>query len=168
MAARKIAELQRPELFKQEYPATAAEAFQMSGHDSFIPPALIARARKAVCEESGPLVIGYDPAWTGGDRHAMACRRGRRVIKVESRHAARHRARRRLAQAGDRQRRPAKLFIDVGGVGAGVYDRLKQWGRPTRRSCEAVNFGSPPFEPPPLDEHGRPWAGRSTAAPRCG
>ena len=57
----------------------------MSGHDSFIPPALIAAARKASCEPSGPLVIGYDPAWTGGDRHAMAFRRGRRLIKVETR-----------------------------------------------------------------------------------
>jgi hypothetical protein len=34
---------------------------------------------------SGPLVIGFDPAWMGGDRHARAWRRGRRVIKVESR-----------------------------------------------------------------------------------
>jgi len=68
----KIAELKDPVLFKQEYPATAAEAFQMSGHDSYIPPVLVARARKAPCEASGPLVIGFDPAWMGGDRHAMA------------------------------------------------------------------------------------------------
>ena len=38
----KIAEFKDPVLFKQEYPATAAEAFQMSGHDSYIPPALVA------------------------------------------------------------------------------------------------------------------------------
>ena len=81
----KIAELGDADLFAQEYPATAAEAFRMSGHDSFIPPALIARARTASCEPSGPLVIGYDPAWLGGDRHAMAWRRGRRLLKVESR-----------------------------------------------------------------------------------
>jgi len=29
------------------------------------------------------LIIGYDPAWKGDDRHSMAWRRGRRVIKVE-------------------------------------------------------------------------------------
>jgi len=39
----KIGELKDPILFKQEYPANAAEAFQMSGHDSYIAPALIAR-----------------------------------------------------------------------------------------------------------------------------
>ena len=43
----KIAELKSADLFRQEYPANAAEAFQMSGHDSFIPAPLFARARKA-------------------------------------------------------------------------------------------------------------------------
>ena len=155
----KIAELKDLSLFAQEYPATAAEAFQMSGHDSFIPAELIARARKAVCEESGPLVIGYDPAWTGGDRHAMAFRRGRRLVKVETRmqldtvEAAGW-----LKQVIDRER-PAKLFIDVGGVGAGVYDQLQHMGPPYAETVEAVNFGSPPFEPAPLDELGRPSGG---------
>jgi hypothetical protein len=59
----KIDELKDTALFKQEYPATAAEAFQMSGHDSYIPPALVAKARKhAVTEPVGPLVVGVDPA----------------------------------------------------------------------------------------------------------
>ena len=157
----KIAELKDASLFAQEYPATAAEAFQMSGHDSFIPPALIARARKAVCEESGPLVIDYDPAWLGEDRHTMAWRRGRRVLKVESRmkldtvEGAGW-----LKQVIDADR-PAKVFIDVGGVGAGVFDQLKHMGLPYSDIVEAVNFGSAPFEPPPLDEHGRPSGGPS-------
>ena len=51
---------------------------------------------------------------------------------------------------------PAKVFIDVGGVGAGVYDQLKHLGPPYAATVEAVNFGSPPFEPAPLDEQGRP------------
>ena len=29
-------------------------------------------ARKAKCEGSDPPAIGFDPAWMGGDRHAMA------------------------------------------------------------------------------------------------
>ena len=61
----KIAELQDPILFKQEYPATAAEAFQMTGHDSFIPPALVAAGAQGDLRSLGPLVIGYDPAWMG-------------------------------------------------------------------------------------------------------
>ena len=50
----------------------------------------VARARKAKCEESGPLVIGFDPAWMGVDRSSMARRRGRRLISVESKCSIEH------------------------------------------------------------------------------
>jgi hypothetical protein len=155
----KIIALKDASLFKQEYPATAAEAFQMTGHDSFIPPELIARARQAQCEPSGPLVIGYDPAWMGGDRHAMAWRRGRRLLKLETRmkldtvEAAGW-----VKQVIDADR-PKKLFIDIGGVGCGVGDQLRHMGEPYCSIVEEVNFGMKPFEPPPLDELGRPSGG---------
>jgi hypothetical protein len=155
----KIGELKDPILFKQEYPATAAEAFQMSGHDSYIPPALVAKARKARCDPSGQLVIGFDPAWTGADRHSMAWRRGRNVIKVESKNKLdTMQAAGWCKQVIDADK-PARVFIDVGGVGAGVYDRLREWGEPYSTIVVAVNFGSSPFEPPPLDEHGKPSGG---------
>lgn len=153
----KIIELRDPILFKQEYPATAAEAFQMSGHDSFIPPALVARARKSTAPSSGPLIIGFDPAWTGDARHSMAWRRGRKVEQVQSRIKLNT-----MESAGwmkqviDRDK-PARVFIDVGGVGAGVYDRLCEMGY--GKTLRPVNFGSAPLEPPPLDEHGKPSGG---------
>jgi hypothetical protein len=71
--------LKDPVLFKQEYPATAAEAFQMSGHDSYIASCTGGEGSKdRFAEPSGPLVIGYDPAWLGNDRHSMAWRQGPR------------------------------------------------------------------------------------------
>src|SRR5262249_9052066 len=81
----KIDELGAGMLFKQEYPATAAEAFQMSGHDSYIAPMLVAKARKGEHPPSGPVVIGFDPAWKGADRHSMVWRQGRCVSKIVSR-----------------------------------------------------------------------------------
>src|SRR5262249_23203299 len=149
-----IAELKDPALFAQEYPASAAEAFEMSGHDSFIPPALVAAARKATCAPSGPLVIGFDPAWKGDDRHAMAWRQGRGVTRVECR------AKLDTRQGGGWVKkvidtdRPRRVFIDIGGVGAGVHDRLVEMG--FGEIVRGINFGSAPFEPPPLDAHGRP------------
>ena len=118
----KITELKDPDLFKQEYPATAAEAFQMSGHDSYIPAALVAKARKGTAKPSGPLVIGFDPAWMGGDRHSMAFRQGRCLIKVESKTQLKT-----MQSAGWLKQvidaaKPRRVFMDVGGVGAGVYD----------------------------------------------
>jgi hypothetical protein len=155
----KIVELKDPVLFKQEYPATAAEAFQMSGHDSYIPPHLVAKARKAVCQESGPLVIGFDPAWMGGDRHAMAWRQGRRLLKVESKTKIDTMAAAGWAKKVIDTDGPRKFFIDVGGIGAGVYDRLMEWGRPYNNIVVPVNFGSAPLEPAPLDRQGRPSGG---------
>src|SRR5262249_35414899 len=148
----KIADLKDASLFKQEYPANAAEAFQESGHDSFIPPALVARARKAKCEPSGPLVIGCDRAGVGEARHAMAWRRGRRIEKVETRlRLDTMQAAGWVKQVIERDR-PKRVFLDVGGVGAGIYDRLNEMG--FGAIVRAVNFGSSPLEPPPLDEHG--------------
>jgi hypothetical protein len=153
----KVAELKDPLLFKQEYPATAAEAFQMSGHDSYIPAALVLKARKNKVEPSGPLVLGYDPNWKGKDRASMARRRGRKVLNVESRQNLDT-----MGQVGwikqviDTEK-PEKVFVDVGGVGAGVYDRLKEMGY--GKIVVAVNFGSSPLEPPPLDANKKPKGG---------
>ena len=45
----------------------------MFGHDSFILPALVAKARKHVVHEAvGSLVLGVDPAWMGADRFSIA------------------------------------------------------------------------------------------------
>jgi hypothetical protein len=139
-------ELKSDLLFRQEFPATASEAFQLSGHDSFIPPMLVLKARKTQVHSTSvtaPLIIGYDPAWTGGDRHSMALRRGRRVLEVRSRVGLTV-----TESAGwlghvIRVEKPAQVFIDVGGVGAGVYDILCEQG--FGYIVSPVNFGSPPL-----------------------
>jgi hypothetical protein len=51
----------------------------------------------------------------------------------------------------------ARMFVDVGGVGAGVYDRLCEMGYGEK--VRAVNFGSSPLEPQPKDPQGKPLAG---------
>lgn len=153
----KIAELKDPLLFKQEYPATAAEAFQASGHDAYISADLVVKARKNTCEGIGPLIVGYDPAWKGADRHSMAFRRGRKVIKVESRQRLDTMNGAGWAKQTIDREKPARMFIDVGGVGAGVYDRLVEMGY--GHIVTAINFGSAPLEPEPRDEYGRPKGG---------
>lgn len=153
----KVAELKDANLFKQEYPATAAEAFQMSGHDSYIKPALVAAARKATVDPSGPLVIGLDPARFGDDGSAMAWRRGRKVMKVTRRHKLDTMECAGWAKSVIDEDKPARMFIDVGGLGVGVYDRLVEMGY--GEIVRAVNFGSAPLEPPKLDGSGKPLGG---------
>lgn len=154
----KIAELKDPNLFKQEYPATASEAFQMSGHDSYIEPDLIVKARKNVVDDPyGGLVIGYDPAWKGADRHSMAYRIGRKVTKIDSRNKIDTMQGAGWAKQVIDTEKPVRMFIDVGGVGAGVYDRLIEMGY--GEIVKAVNFGSAPFETVQRDKDGKQQGG---------
>lgn len=144
----KMAELKDPLLFRQEYPATAAEAFQTTGHDSFIKSesVLTARKRRGI-EGIGPLVIGADPMHFGDDRFSLAWRRGRRVSKVESRTGIGSvMGANWIKQVIDADR-PAKVFVDCGGVGAAVVDILHNWGKPYDKIVVGVNFGSAPMEP---------------------
>lgn len=155
----KIEELKDPLLFKQEYPATAAEAFQNTGHDSFIKPDVVLRARKTTCEPFGPKIAGADPARFGDDRFSIAIRQGRKVHKIESK------AKLDVVQGANWCRqvidaeKPKRMFIDVGGLGAGVVDILHSWGAPYDKIVVGVNFGSAPYTPNPKDKDGRDCGG---------
>lgn len=140
----KIAELNDPLLFKQEYPATASEAFQLTGHDSFIRPDDVLRARKTTCEGIGALVIGVDPARFGNDRFSIAWRQGRKVTKVESKINLDVVAGANWCKQVIDIDKPVRMFVDVGGVGAGVVDILRDWGKPYSDIMVPVNFGDPP------------------------
>lgn len=136
----KIAELKDPLLFMQEYPATAAEAFQMSGHDSFIKPGPVLAARKANLEGLGAKVLGVDPARFGDDRFAVALRQGRKVHWIEGRSKIDTVAGANWVRQLIDEHQPKRTFVDVGGLGAGVVDLLKSWGK----EVVPVNFGGEP------------------------
>jgi hypothetical protein len=155
----KIAELKDPLLFKQEYPATADEAFQMTGHDSFIKADKVLAARKATCEGIGPLVLGVDPARFGDDRFSIAWRKGRQVSKLESRSKIDTVAGANWVKQVIDADSPARVFIDVGGVGAGVVDILHSWGGKYLELVTPINFGSEPQEPHILLPDGTKSAG---------
>lgn len=153
----KIAQLKDPALFRQEYPATAAEAFQMSGDDSFIKPALFAAARARTCEPSGPLVMGFDPARFGDDGCALARRRGRKLFPVERRYQLTTMEAAGWIRQVIETERPARLFIDTGGLGVGIYDRLVEMG--FGDVVRAVSFGGAPMSPPKLGPDGKEIGG---------
>jgi hypothetical protein len=155
---RKIAELRSEDLFKREYPLTPSEAFMASKFDSFITNDLVMAARKCDDVEAyGPILIGVDPAGQGDDSTAIAWRQGHCILKIERR---RHMST--MEVAGwvaniIRKDCPEKLYIDVGGLGVGIYDRLVEQGHGD--IVQAVNFGSKPIEPPPIDDSGKPSGG---------
>ncbi len=137
--------------FKQEYPATASEAFQSSG-DSFIQAAKVQAARRKPDQPQvigqGPLIIGIDPARSGegkGDATGAIDRRGRRMGQVV---CERWHSDDTMFVVGKVVRliklhNPDAVNVDVGGLGAGIYDRLVELGY--GRIVNAVNFGSSPL-----------------------
>jgi hypothetical protein len=141
----KIIELKDPLLFKQEYPATAAEAFQVSGADPYIGPDLVLEARKA---KSRPRARR---SWALTRRDSVTTEPpsafGRRARFTGSRATARKARWRSLAWSSWRSREAEadQCAIDVGGLGAGVYDRVAEivgspeWDGP---ACQIVQVNS--------------------------
>jgi hypothetical protein len=144
--ANKIVELNSEAKFKQEYPANATEAFQTSGEDSLIKPETILKARKDKdAKEYGPLVVGVDPARFGDDRTSIIRRQGRVAFGLES-----HMKKDTMEVAGMcariLQTEPVvRMFIDIGGLGAGIVDRLNELGFSSK--VEGVNSGEKALEP---------------------
>lgn len=140
--------------FMQEYPGTADEAFQTTGHDSFIKPIDVLRARKNNLEGVGPLVLGIDPSRYGKDRFSIAWRRGRKVSKVERRDKVETTEAAFWIKGIIDRDKPAKAFIDAGGGGAQIYDIVISFGPEYAEVMELINFQGEPEEPYEILEDG--------------
>jgi hypothetical protein len=138
-------------LFRQEFPATAEEAFQTAGTNSFIRGELVLRARKAGTLGYGPIVLGVDVARGGDDKSALIDRQGRclgghvfkkfdygkdvmplvgEIIKI----------------VGEMRRNGTPLaciVVDSTGVGGGVFDRLRE--QLGEKLVRGVEFGGRPM-----------------------
>jgi len=137
----KIAELRSHKLFMQEYPADVHEAFQSTSADSYIESMPVLRARKRTREPLGPLIIGADPAGPGGDRFAVAWRRGLCVERVEYRNKLETLEAVEWLHSIIQEDDPAVVNIDAGGIGASVISVLRQRDSRYKRLVKAVNFG---------------------------
>lgn len=118
------------EMFKQEYPFSASEAFLNPIANTFIKSKHVSKARNTVVDTDIGLIIGVDPAGDkdGADRTAIIRRRGRKVYGLET-----FRNHNTMEIAGIvskmiREERPVKVYIDCIGIGKGVVDRLQELG----------------------------------------
>lgn len=134
------------ELFKQEYPATATEAFIASGVNTFFDGESVEAASRRTPEidNHAPLIIGVDPAGGGKDETIIAFRRGRdaKTIPWVTMLGNPNDARFLMRIAEKVHERASALgadmvFVDEGGLGLGVVARLSQLGTPVI----GVNFG---------------------------
>lgn len=132
-------------LFKREYPSSPAEAFSVSDDRSLISSELVQTARKAVAvlDKSAPRIIGVDPARFGGDSTSIYLRCGRIAEKLEN---VKGLDTMQVVGAVLRHMKsysPDAVYVDVGGIGAGVVDRLRELNH---MKVRGVNFGGTPLE----------------------
>ncbi len=128
--------------FKQEYPATAEEAFQSSSGMSLLSRRDVIKARKSTVATAGDLIMGFDPAGEtdDADRSMLIRRRTRRLFDPQSFPGSNTMQLAGLLYKIIKAEKPVKFFIDVGGLGKGIYDRLMEMDLPPG-VVVAVNFG---------------------------
>jgi len=114
-------------------------AFPGAGDDQFISSVTVQEAmdRDLYKDETAPVIIGVDPARFGSDSTVLAIRQGRDLVKV-----LRYRGDDTMTVVGHvieaiEEFKPDAVFVDEGGLGAGVVDRLKE----QRYKIKGVNFG---------------------------
>lgn len=101
------------------------------------------RDKEVLTKNTAPLIIGLDIARFGDDETVFCFRRGRVcekfiTLKKQDTIAVANRAIHFIETE-----KPMRLFLDVGGVGGGVYDILRDRGY--ERVVRAVNFGNRAF-----------------------
>jgi len=138
---KKLEELGREWKFRQEYPSTFTEAFQVSG-DSLISVEYIVKARACkILSPNSPLVMGVDPA-RDGDRTVIVFRRGREIphyYKFE--HMDEMRLAGIIMNLLDKHK-IHQINIDVAN-GYGTVDRLKEQGV---KNVNGIHFASRAIE----------------------
>lgn len=142
----KIVELKDPILFKQEYPATASEAFQVSGQDPYISAEIVMEARNASADAYGPKLIGVDPARFGDDRTSICFRQGRKVHWIRSVSKKDTMQVAGIVKLAIEEVGAEQCAVDVGGLGAGVHDRLLEVVDKSKCKIVSVNSASSPLD----------------------
>jgi hypothetical protein len=134
-------------LFDQEYPACPQLAFQTGTTNPLVSPHHVqAAVTGGYYDEAGALIIGCDPASDGAgpvDRTCIVFRRGRVVFRVEY-----HDRLNSMQIAGklaeyNAQLQPDAIFVDKGGLGTGIVDRLIELNVPVT----GVMFGEAASDP---------------------
>ena len=108
--------------------------FPRAGSMQFIPSDLVDVARKRQPEASvqDPFVMGVDVARFGDDESVIALRRGRDAVSVKwtiLRGVDTMTLAARIVEISN-QHKPDAIFVDAGGVGGGVVDRLRMLRQP--------------------------------------
>jgi hypothetical protein len=139
----KILELGTLGKFRQEYPIDVTEAFAAADIEGvFIKPAYVLKARKRTLEiPDAPLIIGVDPAGNGGDRFAVAFRRGDSIFRVDVRNKLEHDEAVAWLSAIIDEWQPNRMCIDRGSMGQSIISSLRGRNKRYFDVVKGIDFG---------------------------
>lgn len=158
----KIHELGDMGKFRQEYPIDVTEAFAAANTDAFIKPALVLRARKRKMEEpDAPLIIGVDPAGSGGDRFAVAFRRGDKILSVMHRNKLEHDEAVAWLSAIIDEYSPNRMCIDRGSMGQNIVSALRNLNKRYADIVKGIDFGGTSRAKQANPKRAGPWNRRA-------
>lgn len=158
----KIHELGSMGKFRQEYPIDVTEAFASADTDAFIPPAMVLRARKRVMEDpDAPLIVGVDPAGSGGDRFAVAFRRGDKILNVIYRQKLEHDEAVAWLSAIIDEYKPNRMCIDRGSMGQNIVSALRNLNKRYADVVKGIDFGGTSRMKQATPKRAGPWNRRA-------
>lgn len=158
----KVHELGSMGKFRQEYPIDVTEAFAAANTDAFIPPALVLRARKREMEDpDAPLIIGVDPAGSGGDRFAVAFRRGDKILNVIHRQKLEHDEAVAWLSTIIDEYSPNRMCIDRGSMGQNIVSALRNLNRRYADIVKGIDFGGTSRMKQATPKRAGPWNRRA-------
>jgi len=139
----KIHELGALGKFRQEYPIDVVEAFAAADIEGvFIKPAYVLKARKRFGEiPDAPLIIGVDPAGSGGDRFAVAFRRGDCIFRLDVRNKLEHDEAVAFLSAIIDEWQPNRMCIDRGSMGQAIISSLRALNKKYFEVIKGIDFG---------------------------
>lgn len=134
--------------------------FPRASSAQFIPSDIVqaARKREAIATLTDPVIMGVDVARFGDDQSVIRIRRGRdgrTIAPLKLSGADTMMVSAKVAELS-KQHLPDAIFIDGGGVGGGVIDRLRQLNIP---NVFEVNFGGKASVRDYRDMSAQMWAG---------
>lgn len=158
----KIHELGSMGKFRQEYPIDVTEAFAAADTDAFIPPALVLRARKRSMEDpDAPLIIGVDPAGSGGDRFAVAFRRGDKILEVTHRQKLEHDEAVAWLSLLIDEHKPNRMCVDRGSMGQNIVSALRNLNKRYADVVKGIDFGGTSRMKQATPKRAGPWNRRA-------
>jgi hypothetical protein len=158
----KIHELGSIGKFRQEYPIDVTEAFAAADTDAFIPPAMVLRARKREMEDpDAPLIIGVDPAGSGGDRFAVAFRRGDKILDVVHRQKLEHDEAVAWLSSLIDEHKPNRMCVDRGSMGQNIVSALRNLNKRYADVVKGIDFGGTSRMKQATPKRAGPWNRRA-------